>query len=115
MSGLNLFPAENQTSTKVLFLNFGPAEEAYVLPILFRMRESGIRCEIYPDGGKIRKQMNYADKKGIPFVVLAGETEMDMEKVTLRKMSTGEQILLSFGELIKVVSEQTDISQIRTN
>jgi histidyl-tRNA synthetase len=105
MSGLNLFPTDNQTSTKVLFLNFGPAEEAYVLPILFRMRENGFRCEIYPDAGKIRKQMNYADKKGIPYVILAGETEMALQKVTLRKMSTGEQLLVSFGELIKVVSE----------
>jgi len=115
MSALNLFPLENQTSTKVLFLNFGPAEESYVLPILFKLRENGIRCEIYPDAGKIKKQMNYADKKGIPFVVLAGETEMAMEKVTLRKMSTGEQILVSAGELIKVVSEQQEIFQIRTN
>lgn len=105
MAALNLFPIENQKTTKVLFLNFGPSEEAYVLPILFRLREIGIRCEIYPDAGKIRKQMNYADKKGIPYVILAGETEMAMEKVTLRKMSTGEQILVSFGELIKVVSE----------
>jgi histidyl-tRNA synthetase len=105
MYGLNLFPTENRISTKVLFLNFGPAEEAYVLPLLFTLRQTGIHCEIYPDSGKIKKQMSYAGKKGIPYVILAGETEMAQEKVTLRKMSTGEQLLVSFRELIKVVSE----------
>ncbi len=105
MARLDLFPKEDQISTKVLFVNFGPAEENYVLPILFRLRECGINSEIYPEPDKIKKQLNYADKKGVPFVVLAGESEIAQQKITLKKMSTGEQVSVTSEELIKIVSE----------
>jgi len=105
MARLDLFPKENQISTKVFFVNFGPAEEAFVLPVLFRLRESSINSEIYPEPDKLKKQLNYADKNRIPYVVLAGESEIAQQKITLKTMSTGEQVLVTPEELIKIVSE----------
>jgi histidyl-tRNA synthetase len=88
----------------VLFVNFGPEEEAYCLPVLARLRRAGINSEIFPDYAKMKKQMTYADKKKIPFVVLAGAAEMAENKLNLKDMDTGEQHLVNFEELIKIVS-----------
>lgn len=74
---LNLFPEELGTPIKVIFLNFGEKEEIYALKGLQMLREKGISSEIYPDRVKIGKQMNYANSKGIPFVIMAGENEMN--------------------------------------
>ncbi len=101
---LELFPEESPEITRVLFVNFGPQEEAYCLPVLGKLRASGINAEIYPDSVKMKKQMNYANKKEIPFVVLAGESEMAAEKFTLKNMETGEQQQVTSEELIKIVS-----------
>jgi histidyl-tRNA synthetase len=84
----------------VLFINFGEQETAYCLPIISQVRAQGIRAEIYPDAAKMKKQMSYANAKHIPFVVLAGENEMNAGKVTLKNMETGDQSLLSTKELI---------------
>lgn len=87
----------------MLFINFGDKETTYCLPTLRLCRESGIRTEIYPDNAKMKKQMAYANAKNIPFVVLAGETEMSEGKLTLKNMTTGEQKLVSPTELIESV------------
>ncbi|NQU85250.1 MAG: histidine--tRNA ligase [Mariniphaga sp.] len=101
----NSFPADALESTKLLFINFGEKEEKYCLDILSEVRKNGINAEIYPDRAKVKKQMNYANRKEIPFVVLAGESEMAQNKVTLKNMVTGEQQLVSSQELIKILSE----------
>jgi len=101
MEQLDLFPKETTTSTKVMFVNFGEKEEAYCLPILNKLRHAGINSEIFPDSTKMKKQMNYANKKNIPYVVMVGETEMLENKLSLKNMETGEQTLVSPEELIK--------------
>ena len=100
LNTLDLYPKDSLTTTQVLFINFGDKETAYCLPIINKVRESGIRAELYPDAAKMKKQMSYANAKQIPFVVLAGENEMNAGKVTLKNMETGDQSLLSTKELI---------------
>jgi len=104
LTQLDLFPPESAETTKVLFVNFGEKEEAYCLPMLSKLRASGINAEIYPDSAKMKKQMNYANKKDIPFVVLAGESEMAAQKFTLKNMESGEQTLVTSEDLIKILS-----------
>jgi len=100
MDQLNLFPTQAMATAKALFINFGENEERYALPIISKLRAGGISCELYPEADKMKKQMNYANRKGIPFVVLAGDAEMAEGKLTLKNMTTGEQQLLPPGELI---------------
>ena len=99
LNQLDLYPKAVTTATQVLFINFGEKETDYSLPIIKQLREHGIRCEIYPDASKMKKQMQYANQKGIPFVVMTGETEMAEGKVMLKNMTSGEQKLLSPDEL----------------
>jgi histidyl-tRNA synthetase len=101
---LKLFPQESPEITRVLFVNFGKKEESYCLPVLAKLRNEGINSEIFPENAKMKKQMNYANRKEIPFVVLAGESEMVEQKFTLKNMETGEQNLVTAEELIKIVS-----------
>lgn len=103
LNQLDLYPKEAVNGTQLLFVNFGEAEAAYVLPVLMQAREAGIRAEIYPDSTKMKKQMGYANSKNIPFVALVGETEMNEGKVTLKNMTTGEQTLVTPEELIAAI------------
>ena len=103
LNQLDLYPKDASASTQVLFVNFGSAETAYVLPILAKVREAGIRAEIFPDASKMKKQMSYANAKAIPFVAIAGENEMQEGKLTLKNMTTGEQHLVTPDELIATV------------
>ena len=101
----NLFPQHSAETTKVMFVNFGEKEEAYCLPVLAKIRKTGINAEIFPDSAKMQKQMNYANKKEIQFVVLAGETEMQAQIFTLKNMETGEQKSVTSQELINILSQ----------
>ena len=101
LNQLDLYPEEVLTATQLLFVNFGEQEASYVLPIARMMREEGVRCEIYPDAVKMKKQMQYANAKNIPFVAIVGENEMNEGKVTLKNMLSGEQSTLSPEELLK--------------
>lgn len=103
LNALDLYPKEAVNSTQVLFINFGETETAYCLPIEGKLRQAGIRSEIFPDKAKMKKQMSYANAKNIPFVVLAGENEMAAGKVTLKNMESGEQTLVTVEELIATV------------
>ena len=103
LNALDLYPKEAVNSTQVLFINFGETETAYCLPIVGKLRQAGIRSEIFPDKAKMKKQMSYANAKNIPFVVLAGEYEMAAGKVTLKNMESGEQTLVTAEELIAAV------------
>jgi len=103
LNQLDLYPEAVTTATQVLFINFGEKETAYSLPILASLREQGIRCEIYPDASKMKKQMGYANQKGIPFVIMTGETEMTEGKVMFKNMTTGEQQLVSPEEIKSLI------------
>ena len=103
LNQLELYPESVVSATRVLFVNFGATEAAYCLPVLAAAREAGICCEIYPDSVKMKKQMNYANQKQIPFVAIVGENEMNEGKLMLKNMATGEQQLLSPEELIAAV------------
>ena len=105
MSQLELFPDEAIASTKILFINFGKAEERFCLPILAKLRAAGVSAEIYPEAAKMKKQMTWADRKQIAYVALVGEQEMSEGKVKLKDMKTGDQQMLSPEELIKILSK----------
>ncbi len=99
------FTEETGRSTSVLFLNFGTKEVKGILPLLGELRNTGVAAELYPDAVKIKKQMSYANNKGIPWVVLVGENELMERIATLKNMSSGEQVKVPFGELTeKIVS-----------
>ena len=100
MLGLNLFPAELACSTKVLFANLGEAEQAASMSLVSKLRDKGVATEIYPDMGKMKKQMEYANRRGIPYVIIIGSNELERGVVTLKNMQSGEQQELSFDELI---------------
>ncbi len=100
---LDLYPKDAVDGTQLLFVNFGDAEAAYVLPVLAKVRAAGIRAEIYPDSAKMKKQMGYANNKAIPFVAIVGENEMNEGKLTLKNMTTGEQSLVTPDELIDAI------------
>ncbi|MDR1757045.1 MAG: histidine--tRNA ligase [Culturomica sp.] len=99
MSQLELFPPDTDATTQILFVNFGEREERYCLPVLQKLRESGINAEIYPEADKMKKQLGYADKKKIPFVAIAGENEMQNGLFSLKNMRTGEQENVLPGEI----------------
>lgn len=103
LNALDLYPKETITGTQLLFINFGEKETEYCLPVVSKARKAGIRTEMFPDKSKMKKQMNYANAKGIPFVVLAGENEINEGKFTLKDMNSGEQKLVSADELIDIV------------
>lgn len=100
MEELGLFPSLEVDCTQVLFVNFGAEEADYCLDCLPALRKAGVNAELYPDATKMKKQMNYADKKGIPFVVLVGEDEMKSGKLTVKNMNQGNQELITLDELI---------------
>ncbi len=100
---LNLYPENSLRTSQLLFINFSQQETAYCLPIAAQARAAGIRTEVYPDASKMKKQMAYANAKHIPFVALAGESEIQQGKVTLKNMETGEQMLLTAEELVEKV------------
>jgi histidyl-tRNA synthetase len=103
---LNLFPEKSPEITRIMFVNFGETEEAYCLPVLAELRRKGINAEIYPENAKMKKQLNYANRKGIPFVALAGESEMAIQKFTLKNMKTGEQHLVTPEEMIQILLQE---------
>lgn len=99
MSQLDLFGNDTGLSTQALVLNFGKNEINYALKIVDSLRKLGIRSELYPDAAKIRKQMSYANSKGIPYIFIAGEEEVANERITVREMVDGKQEMIGFSEL----------------
>ncbi|MDE6487239.1 MAG: histidine--tRNA ligase [Muribaculaceae bacterium] len=91
LNTLDLYPAEAETSTRVIFLNLGVAEAAASLRAAMQLRAAGVAAEVYPDAAKMKKQMGYADALHIPFVAIIGEEELNEGTVTLKNMATGEQ------------------------
>ncbi|MFZ4521158.1 MAG: histidine--tRNA ligase [Bacteroidales bacterium] len=99
-----LFPETIQAATRALFINFGPEEEKYCLKLLTQLRNAGISSELYPDGAKIKKQMEYANRKNIPFVILIGQDEIASGMLTVKDMQSGEQKSHTLEEVINILS-----------
>ena len=106
LNALDLYPKETINSTQILFINFGEKETAYCLPLVNEARSHGVSAEMYPDAVKMKKQMSYANAKQIAFVAMAGENEMKENKITLKNMVTGEQMLVPISDFMDVFSEQ---------
>ena len=102
LSELNLLPNEGSTTAKVLVANFGESTLSASLSILDQLRSAGINSEIYPDSAKMKKQFNYADKKGIPYVVIIGEEEINSGTYSLKNLTSGEQTKVSLEDLIRI-------------
>ena len=100
MNAEDLFPKEVTTTTRILFVNFGEAEVDYCLPVVEKLRKTGVAAEIFPQSAKMKKQMSYANNKGIPYVALVGEDEMNNNVITLKDMESGEQSRLSPDKLV---------------
>jgi len=99
------FPAELSASTRLLFANFGEAEALHCLRLLRQVREAGIAAELYPDAVKLPKQFDYAEKKGIPYVAIVGDTEMKEGTVTLKRMGANEKgSAMPINEVIELLS-----------
>ncbi|WP_417238454.1 histidine--tRNA ligase [Bizionia sp.] len=96
---LNLFPETVTKNIDVLFINFGEAEALFSLKAIKHLRLQGVNAELYPDDAKMKKQMNHANKRHIPFVVLVGDNEMEQGTYTLKNMISGEQFELSLDAL----------------
>ncbi len=105
MKELNLFPETLKAATRTLFINFGPGEEKHCLKLLSELRAAGIAAELYPDQVKIRKQMEYANRKNIPFVILIGKDEMESGLLTLKDMRSGSQEQLTLEETIRKIND----------
>lgn len=100
MEEQKLFPTQTQSTTKVMISNFDKEAEKFALPLLKKMRDAGIKAEIYPQSAKLDKQLKYANKKQIPFVVLIGSEEMKNKTFTLKNMQTGTQEQLDWQNLL---------------
>jgi histidyl-tRNA synthetase len=106
MEDLKLFPSASQTTIRVMLTHFDAEAGRYSLPILKQLREAGINAELYPDASKLKKQLDYANQKNIPCVVLIGPEEMQTGQLTLKNMQTGEQQRLTLSDLIKELKGQ---------
>lgn len=99
MLQLNLFPESLTSTTQVMFANFGANEVAYCMPAARKLRDAGISVEIYPDPAKVKKQFEYANKRNIRFMAIAGEAEMQNHQLSVKNMETGEQVTIPFDSL----------------
>jgi histidyl-tRNA synthetase len=101
---LNLFEEVSLPKPKVLFVNFGVAEAAYCMKALIAMREKNIKSELYPENAKLKKQLNYANKREIPYVVIVGNSEIKNNNFTIKNMQTGDQQVCSLEKLLKITA-----------
>lgn len=101
---LNLFPETVEENTKIIFINFGEKEALYAMKAVRALRNAGINAEVYPDSAKMKKQMTHANRRNIPYVVLAGTQEMEAEKYTIKHMESGEQNTINLNEMISKLS-----------
>ncbi len=98
---LNLFPVGKADSTKLLIVNFAKELESYTLGLLHKLRKENIASELYAAPVKLKKQMGYADSKGIPYVLLVGDEEAASGQLSLKNMESGEQVKVTETELIQ--------------
>ena len=91
LKGLDKFPSEVTSTTRLLFANMGADELKYLIPVVKSLREAGVSCEIYPEQTKLKKQFDYADKKFIPFLSIVGGNEVADGVINIKNLSTGNQ------------------------
>ena len=103
MEEVGLFPEAVLATSKALFLNFGDKEALYAMKAIGKLRQKGIKVELYPDKSKIDKQFKHADRRGIPFAVIVGESEMEREEFGLKNLATGEQQKVDFTTLVTLL------------
>lgn len=101
LTGLDLFPEETSVTTKVLVVNFGAEEQLAALKVLSKIHKEGVSAEIYPDTAKMKKQMDYANKRNIPYVAIVGENEILRDSVTIKNMREGSQQEIPLCNLTK--------------
>lgn len=107
MEELEIFPKGPTAGAEVMLLNFGNNEERYALKILQKLRAAGISSEIYPESAKFDKQMKYANKRGLPYIIIAGEKEMAEGKMSLKNMATGAQELLQLAAVVAQIKSKS--------
>lgn len=100
LSGLGKFPDDAIEGSRALFANMGREEVKALLPLAASLRNAGINCEIYADSVKLKKQFDYADRKGIPFMIIIGESEVASHTANVKNLSTGEQKTVNQSELV---------------
>ena len=101
---LNLFPETVNMSTTALFLNLGEVEAIYSLKAIKKLRDSGLKVDLFPDNSKIDKQYKHAEKKNIPYAVIVSEKEIEANSFKLKNLFTGEILDLNFDDLLKKLS-----------
>ena len=104
LNELQLFPKSLENPVRAMLINFGEKEELYALSALQQLRANGITAELYPDKAKIGKQMTFANNRGIPFVIMAGEDEMNAGVFTVKNMESGEQERLTVEQMVERLS-----------
>ncbi len=97
---LDLFPKNINPPSKVLFTNFGSDESLFSYQTIQKLRTCGVSAELYPDAAKLKKQITYANKRNIPYVVLVGDQELSNQNFTLKNMASGAQDTLNFQDLL---------------
>lgn len=107
MEARGLFPDSSGETSQVLLTSFDSESQRYCLPQISKLRDSGVNAEIYPDIVKMKKQLSYADKKGIPFVIIVGSDEMETGKLTLKDLKSGGQMELTIDEIIDHIKSNT--------
>ena len=105
LNALDLYPADTMATAKVMFINFGELEAAASLRHIMALRRAGISAELYPDNAKMKKQMNYANDRLIPFVAIVGADEVENGTITLKNMTTGEQASLTIEQVIDRIAK----------
>ena len=103
LTGLDLFPAALEQSTRLLFAVMGADELRYVLPLAKALREAGVSVEVYPEATKLKKQFDYADRKSIPFISINGSSEIEANAVNLKNLQSGEQRSFPAGDLSAIL------------
>ncbi|MBR1706287.1 MAG: histidine--tRNA ligase [Bacteroidales bacterium] len=103
LTGLDKFPADLGSTTRLLFAVMGADELRYVLPVARALREQGIAVEVYPEAVKLKKQFDYAARKSIPFISINGTDEIAAGTVNLKDLTTGEQKALPKDDLDAIV------------
>ncbi len=104
LTGLDKFPSEGAAGTRLLFANMGIAEAAYVLPVAAALRGEGIAVEVYPDSSKLKKQFDYADRKGIPFLSICGENEAASSQIRIKDLSSGTETVFSKDDIASMAA-----------
>jgi len=102
---LDLFPETVDNSLDLLFINFGETEQDYCLKLVKEIRANGISCEIYPSSVKMKKQMKYANDRGVKNIALVGQNEINENLIQLKNMNSGDQSPMTLSQIIELLKK----------